>query len=332
MAFAQVIDISAALILDRDCTTDGLSWSVISSSSSTSNLAAILAGLMVTAIAVMFVERSGETPRHTLGLFASGVVVLGLDSYLFSSISGRRPPMTDSHLTMLDARVDISGGGLAVCRAVWAQAMPAYGMLAAGSVALVGGISWMLTHYATKSSGQQPNWFLPFLGGLLTFIVTTGTTALVAQISVDYVNVMRLTRESHGLPAAPTWFLWVMGVLVLGVMVLALAVVFVRTAGMLGVVLGMPQDGDVPAEARLRLIPLAAVLTALLALLGPTFAGLLVQRGVDDQSPFVVGTAFTLGVVVPVTISLCICYSVPGYGLAECGDALRRSARWRPRR
>ena len=74
---------------DTFCTSD--QWSMIASAPSTSQLAGVLGGFLITAIALLF-DRSSREGVHTLALFSSAVLILMLDSFLFSLISGTHPP------------------------------------------------------------------------------------------------------------------------------------------------------------------------------------------------------------------------------------------------
>ena len=70
------------MALDVSCVSENVPWSIITSAATNSSLAAVLAGLLIATIAVLYVENKFE--GHTIALFAAGVVVLALDSYLFS--------------------------------------------------------------------------------------------------------------------------------------------------------------------------------------------------------------------------------------------------------
>ena len=60
---------------DEFCTSD--QWSVLTSAGSNSQLAGVLGGFLITAIALLFDKNSREGV-HTLALFASAVLVLML--------------------------------------------------------------------------------------------------------------------------------------------------------------------------------------------------------------------------------------------------------------
>lgn len=70
--------------LDSWCVTGDSSWSIMTAASTNSSLAAVVSGLLIATIAVMFTRRREQ---HTIALFATGVVVLALDSYMFSHVA-----------------------------------------------------------------------------------------------------------------------------------------------------------------------------------------------------------------------------------------------------
>src|ERR1700754_4839661 len=125
---------------DTSCTSD--QWSMIASASSTSQLAGVLGGFLITAIALLF-DRNSREGVHTLALFSSAVLILMLDTYLFSLISGTHPPD--------------NGDRQAICAIAWTQGNLATGMLAAGTTALFAGLGWMLaSHVVNKVPKDDP--------------------------------------------------------------------------------------------------------------------------------------------------------------------------------
>jgi uncharacterized membrane protein (UPF0136 family) len=74
---------------DEFCTSD--SWSPLTAASAASQLAGVLGGFLITAIALLF-DRNSREGVHTLALFASAVLVLMLDSFVFSLITGSQVP------------------------------------------------------------------------------------------------------------------------------------------------------------------------------------------------------------------------------------------------
>ena len=110
---------------DTSCTSD--QWSMLSSAASYSQLAGVLGGFLITAIALLF-DRSSREGVHTLALFSSAVLILMLDSFLFSLMTGTQVPD--------------DGDRRGICAIAWTQGAVATGMLAAGATALFGGLGW----------------------------------------------------------------------------------------------------------------------------------------------------------------------------------------------
>lgn len=107
---------------------DFTGWDIIAAATGNSVLAGVLAGFLIAAAAVLFASNSRYVP-HTIALFASGVPVLVLSSYLFNAISGSQAqdPLR--------------------CAQVWTQGLAATAMLAIGAAALVCGLGWVLVSY-----------------------------------------------------------------------------------------------------------------------------------------------------------------------------------------
>jgi hypothetical protein len=115
------------------CLSNG--WSVVTSAPSNSQLAGVLAGFVFTGVIILYAS-PGPRAARTIALLCAAFVVLGFDSYLFSSISGN------------DADP--------LCGRVWSEAMAASGMLAVGGVALVGAIGWLLAVRDGEAAIQAP--------------------------------------------------------------------------------------------------------------------------------------------------------------------------------
>jgi hypothetical protein len=142
-----------------------------------SQLAGVLAGFMVVAITTLLLMTN--VPRrsiaHSLAVFATGVVVLGLDAYLFASVAATKPPATAWNAAIY-------------CRQAWVQVMPASGLLATGAVLLISGIGWMLVQYSINDS--SPHKKLIQLGVMLTGMVMFATASLLMYTSFLFVNQM----------------------------------------------------------------------------------------------------------------------------------------------
>jgi hypothetical protein len=108
-------------------------WSVVTSAPTISSFAGILAGFVFTAVTIL-ITRSGVRNTQALGLLSCAFVVLGFDSYLFSSLSGS---ISDTN-----------------CARVWDEGVSASGMLGVGGLAVVTGVSWLLADRAVDSDDQ----------------------------------------------------------------------------------------------------------------------------------------------------------------------------------
>ncbi len=155
---------------DEFCTSD--QWSALTSAASHSQFAGVLGGFLITAIALLMDKNSRESV-HTLALFSSAVLILMLDSFLFSLITGTQVPS--------------DGDRRGICAIAWTQGAVSTGMLAAGAAALFGGLGWMLASHAVKKVSEQEAEdagaysFLADLGGWLTFAATMTTTLILSE-------------------------------------------------------------------------------------------------------------------------------------------------------
>lgn len=162
---------------DEFCTSDN--WSPLTSAAANSQLAGVLGGFLITAIALLF-DRNSREGVHTLALFSSAVLILMLDSFLFSLITGSQVPDGP------DRR--------GLCTIAWTQGAVSTGMLAAGSIALFGGLGWMLASHAVGKAARLDTedvaayTFLADLGGWLTFAAAMTTTLIVSETSIDYLH------------------------------------------------------------------------------------------------------------------------------------------------
>ncbi|MGZ8748820.1 MAG: hypothetical protein ACXWZ2_17900, partial [Mycobacterium sp.] len=168
---------------------------------------------MITAIALLMDKNSRESV-HTLALFSSAVLILMLDSFLFSLITGTQVPS--------------EGDRRGICAIAWTQGAVSTGMLAAGATALFGGLGWMLASHAVKKVSEQEAEdagaysFLADLGGWLTFAATMTTTLILSETTVDYLHFMFGRRPD----------LWATGLIVTSAAIFILAnfaLVYVRT-------------------------------------------------------------------------------------------------------
>ncbi|UXA06244.1 hypothetical protein KXD96_25815 [Mycobacterium sp. SMC-2] len=276
---------------DIFCTSD--QWSTIASAASTSQLAGVLGGFLITAIALLF-DRSSREGVHTLALFSSAVLILMLDSFLFSLISGTHPPE--------------EGNRQYICAVAWTQGNLATGMLAAGTTALFGGLGWMLaSHAVNKVPRDDPAdirayCFLADLGGWLTFGAAMATTLIMSETNIDYLHFVLGHRPA----------LWMTGAIVTFcalAILLDFAVVYIRTKALNRSLANTAE----PTQLALRSIKVATVGTLLLAVTASWMAVSLARLPAGwltiPNRTFVLFVV-VLSLVVPTSIATAACYSV----------------------
>jgi len=276
---------------DQSCSSD--QWSMITSASSISQLAGVLGGFLITAIALVF-DRNSRESVHTIALFSSAVLILMLDSFLFSLISGTAVPD--------------DGDRRGICAIAWTQGTLSTGMLAAGTTALFGGLGWMLaSHAVNKVTEEDPDdlrafGFLASLGGWLTFAAAMAMTLVISETSIDYLHFV------YGQHPEP-WVVGVITVLAAGIIALNFVVVYRRTRVLHSSLL----DAAQPTLLALRSIKVAIISMLVLAMAGSWLSMSLARVPKDWlTSPHVVGVVFVLVVsaVLPSMVSTAVCYSV----------------------
>ena len=266
---------------------------MLTSAASISQLAGVLGGFLITAIALLF-DRTNRESVHTIALFSSAVLILMLDSYLFSIITGTVVPD--------------DGDRRGICAIVWTQGAVSTGMLAAGTTALFGGLGWMLaSHAVSRSVGQEPDdvrayCFLADLGGWLTFASAMAMTLVLSETTIDYLHFMYGERPP----------LWVVGLITVSAAVIIavdLWLVVVRTRALRKSLLDVAE----PTRLTLRSIRVATVAMTLLAIIG-AWLTMSINRFPKDwlttPNMAVVVFVIVLTYVIPSLISTAICNSV----------------------
>ena len=245
------------MALDVSCVSENVPWSIITSAATNSSLAAVLAGLLIATIAVLYVENKFE--GHTIALFAAGVVVLALDSYLFSHLTGIKP-YSDEWIA-------------AACERAWLQAAHASGMLAVGAVALTCGLAWMMASYVVKWANDPSmnlnDPFLAQLGTRLVRIVIFIVTLLLASTSVQSLGVLW--------PSLPKLIAGGIGLVDVAVVVGFSFFYSVRPRRELSAAIehsNLPTSPPVTLDITTRYLRKSTLHAALFAFFGPFFAGL----------------------------------------------------------
>lgn len=270
---------------------------MLTSAASISQLAGVLGGFLITAIALLF-DRNSREGVHTLALFASAVLLLMLDSFLFSVVTGTVVPE--------------DGDRRGICAIVWTQGAVSTGMLAAGTTALFGGLGWMLaTHavnnVATEQADRDPDGvraysFLAVLGGWLTFASAMATTLILSETSIDYLHFMFGRRPE----------LWMVGLITTSaaaIILVDLYLVYVRTRALRTSVL----DVTAPTQLAIRSIKVATVGMVVLSIVGSWLVMTLARLPKEWLTvPNAAAVVFVLLLtfVAPAVVSTGICYSV----------------------
>lgn len=276
---------------DPNCSSD--QWSMLTSASSVSQLAGVLGGFLITAIALLF-DRNSREGAHTLALFASAVLILMLDSFVFSIMTGTVVPD--------------DGDRRGICAIAWTQGAVSTGMLAAGTTALFGGLGWMLAgHAVNKVAEPDPGdlnayCFLADLGGWLTFASAMTMTLVLSETSIDYLHFMFGQRPE----------LWVVGVITTSaalIIAVDLVLVYLRTRSLRRSL----RDSASPTRVALRSVKVATVGILALAVVGCWLVMSLARFPKDwltVPNTGAVVAVLVLTFVVPSVVSTAICFSV----------------------
>lgn len=266
---------------------------MLTSASSISQLAGVLGGFLITAIALLFDRKSRESV-HTLALFATAVLILMLDSLVFSMMTGTVVPD--------------DGDRRGICAIAWTQGAVSTGMLAAGTTALFGGLGWMLASHAVNKVSEQDSGdarsfcFLADLGGWLTFASAMTMTLVLSETSIDYLHFMFGERPQ----------LWVVGLITTSaalIIAVDCALVYLRAKSLRKSLL----DTAAPTRLALRSLKVAAVGILVLAMVGSWLTMSLARFPKDWLTvPNTGAVVFVLILtfVVPSVVSTAICYSV----------------------
>ena len=276
---------------DEFCTSDA--WSPLAAASAYSQLAGVLGGFLITAIALLF-DRSTREAVHTLALFSAAVLVLMLDSFVFSLITGTQVPAVGD-------RAD-------VCAIAWAQSALSTGMLAAGTVGLFGGLGWMLAVHAVNKAAEldvddvRSYSFLTDLGGWLTFAAAMATTLILSETTIDYMHFMYGRRPDLGWVAVIT-------AAAAAVVIVDFALVYMRT----GSLRRSLADSGEPTRLAMRSIKIATIGICALAVVATWFAvsvNRIPKDWVTTPNTALLVFVVTFTFVVPAAVSVVICNSV----------------------
>lgn len=266
--------------LDELCSSD--QWSMLSSASDLSKLAAALGAFLVTAIA-LYLKGEVRESVHTMALFSSAVLILVLSAFVFSLLTG--------------TAVAADGDRREICATAWTQGTLAIGMLSVGATALFGGLGWMLAghaegrmaaHAGKDHSGYE---FLARLGSWLTFAAAMSTTLMLSETTIDFVHFMVGSPDG--------WFAGVIAAAAAAVVLVSLFSILRRSSS---------------AGMTLQALKVATVGVVALGVVASWMAMSLPRLPNDwlvDPGAAIVGAVVTLSFVVPGVIAMAICYSAP---------------------
>jgi hypothetical protein len=271
-----------------------------------SNLAVILSGFLIAAITIVLTIQS-ESLRtrhiaHSLAFFAAGLAVLGLDSYLFSTIAGTN---TELYLDKQGSIVD-SAGLARLCRTVWDQGLYASALLAVGGTALACGVGWLLVNYAagaapsgrTSTNGQlfQAVRFIVWFAPQLTLALIATSTGLLYRTVIYYLKMV-----SGGKLATCEWV--VILLIAVGVFLFCAVTIEMRTKYYYR---DFRDNAGEDEHLNIGMLRIATTLILLMAIFGPLLAAL---SSLWTFRPFAVLVLSG----VPMLVAFCsIALSVPG--------------------
>jgi hypothetical protein len=282
------------------CPANG--WSVITSASTNSQFAGLLAGFVFSGVAIL-AARSGLRNLQALTVFCAAFPVLGFDSYLFSLVSG--------------------GGADMICLRVWSQGEVASGMLGVGGLAVVTGISWLIVGHLGEGlrisgDGDWRPYVIASLDRLSRFMVygvMVAITLLLAATALDYLEVQSIVY-------VPEWLTWMVALspAVVGLVAISMARRRSRVA-------------HKDRTDQLDVTPKVASFGILIyAVLGPIFAGSFARIPdswwYSDQT-LLMSTSLVMGLLVPASLLVLLVHAVPPLGhsqgrdLGDQGDSRR---------
>jgi hypothetical protein len=154
-------------------------WDIVATAPATSTLAGILAGFVFLGVATLITQKDPRVPQ-ALALLSCAFVVLGFDSYLFGLVAGN--------------------GSDTDCARVWAESIPASGMLTVGGLAVITGISWLVavrdSYVKDSGSGQSASFAasdeawrgvrLDQLSRVVAVLAGVAVALLLTSTTVDY--------------------------------------------------------------------------------------------------------------------------------------------------
>lgn len=262
--------------MNDGCGIDG--WSIVTAAPPSAGFAGILAGFLFTGLMYLFGKSQSKALPPVIALFSATFLILGLTSYLFTRVAG------------------FKGSDKLLCKRMWMEGMVASGMLAAGSAALVVGLSYLLSEFDPNDA--------PYLDRLAVIIssgVLIGAPFLLLFTSFSFY-------EQLGINLSPLVY-WVSGCGVSVVLFVAL-VCFKLT------------HRSAKTDTREKWIAFTSYLVASYAIIGPVFASVVIRLPsgwIADPYPWL----FAATLVVALGFPALVVVGLAG-GAAGGDDNLRR--------
>lgn len=265
------------------CTTESGYWSITTSASSNSQFAGVLAGILIAAISLLFVQDRVNGTR-AIGLFAAAMMALSLDSYLFSNITGLQTYDPES------------------CIRSWAQGLAASGVLAVGGVALVAGLASLMALHASRAvNAANKDRSLIVLGGFLVSAIIAAVTLLMVTAYSEYNKYLAAYADFTG----NTHLAVALG----SVLVLYTSVVIFRRTSRLYEARTMSCEQLTLQDQRLGV---SAVAVAGYAIVAALYAGLIGFSPPFAQSEVGNNVLLVISLAIPAVLFGIIAHSVPG--------------------
>ena len=290
------------------CATHG--WSILNAASTNAGIAGVLAGFAFTA-GVVYIGRqeraldestrdAATVARHikarsiqdvqTVSLFVVSFIVLGLDSFIWSIVSGSRPVVGLTEV-MVEQPPEL-------CGRVWSQAIIAVGMFGLGAIAMVCNITSLFLWQQSSVRDEDSRNYLRFFLLVVTAGAVLGVTCFVGSDTMNYLDVV---YSGH----PPVWFTTATAIVTFGGLAIALAVgARAYFAKMLR------NDRRVPLRDRMRLPSFLIAVYALVGAVGVTAAARFPDWP-DAPATWLVLIYWTIGLVLPVVVVILVARAIP---------------------
>lgn len=275
-------------IVAEGCTSEQNVWDIVASASPNSNLAGVLASILLAVIAIIALDHRRQA-RHssTLGLFATTVTALTLDAYLYGNIAG----------------ISTSEDKTRACARAWMQGIAANGLLAASAVALACGLAWILTLYVVGADRGERTELrqLVKVGGTLVVVVLIVVNLLVLEGEQRYA---RLTFSPEAISSP---YMTALAYISASASVLVGAVaVAARVRASLSAIDVLGQNESLGIKSGALYQPTIAL--ALFAIASSLFAG---SAAVYDLHDAAIVSFVALSVVAPSVLAISLCWNLP---------------------